>query len=292
MASNDRLYRFLFEKFGVRGEFVRLGASWAAIQARHVYPEVVAGQLGCGLAAVTLLSGMIKFKGSLIMQLQGDGPLRTLVAQATDQRAVRGMARWSDDLPSKLGADMADLYGDGRLVLTAEAPGGERYQGIVALVGEHLGRALETYFVQSEQIETRIWLAAGDDAAAGLLLQRMPDGDTSAEDWRRVCVLADTLNNADLLGLEVDELLHRLFHEEQLRLFEPEPVAFRCDCSRARIADVLRAMGRDDVEAVLSEQGEVAADCEFCNAHYRFDAVDVGALFSSTVVADKPARAQ
>jgi molecular chaperone Hsp33 len=277
----DQMYRFLFEGLGVRRELVRLGASWRAVRDNQDYPEQVAAQLGQGLAAIMLLSGTIKFKGSLILQVQSSGPLTVLVAQATDQRTLRGLARWHGEVPQ--GA-LSAVYGEGRLVITAEAPSGERYQGIVGLEGQGLGDALASYFRQSEQLPTRLWLACDGEQAAGLFLQRLP-GETGVDEdgWERVAALADTVSDDELLQLSAEELLHRLFHEEQVRLFEPEPVAYRCGCSRKRIEDALRAMGEAEVNTLLESEGEIRADCEFCGKDYRFDAVDVKALFSGAM---------
>jgi molecular chaperone Hsp33 len=174
------------------------------------------------------------------------------------------------------------------MLLTAESPRGERYQGIVAVDKDSLAAVVESYFNQSEQLPSRVWLAADARVAAGLLLQRLPGDSGDEEDWRRVCILADTLQQRELLDVAPEALLRRLFHEEDLRLYEPEPVAFRCSCSRERIEDTLRALGREEVEAILEERGSVEADCEFCNAHYRFDAVDVAGLFAEGALAPSP----
>lgn len=275
----DQLHRFVFENLGIRGELVQLGASWQAAREIHPYPTVVAGQLGQALAAVVLLSGTIKFSGSLIMQLQGPGPLRTLVAQATESRTVRGMASWEGEVGE---GDMAAIYGDGRLVITAEAPNGERYQGIVAAEGEGLAAALEQYFVQSEQLDTRLWLFTDERHAAGLFLQRLPGEQGDVDAWERVSMLAETVTAEELLTLDVRQLLHRLFHEETLRLYDPEPVAFRCGCSRERVAGMLRSLGQTAVEGIVEELGAVEVNCEFCNRQYRFDAVDVAGLYTES----------
>ncbi len=276
----DALRRFLIETAGVRGALVHLDRSWAAVLDRHPYPEAVRGPLGQALAAVTLLSSTIKFEGSLILQVEAAGPIRTLVVQATDRRTLRGLARWEGEVPASTA--LADLFGEGRVVLTATAPGGERYQGVVPLEGATLGEALERYFAQSEQLPTRVWLAAGQERAAGLLLQTVPGQDADGEGWARATALAATLSSAELLGLPTETLLRRLFHEERVRLFDSEPVAFRCGCSRERIERLLRSLGRDEVESIVAEQGAVEVTCEFCNRRYRLDAVDAAMLFSGT----------
>ena len=291
-SDNDYLYRFVFEQFGVRGEFVCLGSSWQAVLERHDYPKPVEQQLGKALTSVLLLSGTIKFKGSLVLQLQGDGQLSSLVAQATEQRTLRGMARFDEALRLREPSEPSQLFGRANLVLTAEAPSGERYQGIVAVEGGDMAAAVEGYFVQSEQLPTRLWLAADEQHAAGLFLQRLPQTDEhDDEHWERVCMLADTIKDEELLQLDAREVLHRLFHEEDLRLFEPEPVAFRCACSRERIGEALVSMGEGEVAQMLEEMGSIEVDCEFCNAHYSFDLVDAAALFAGAA-GDAPSSVQ
>jgi len=280
MSGNDSFQRFLFEDLGIRGEFVRLDASWQAVRANHAYPPVVASQLGQSLAAAVLLSGTIKFKGSLILQAQSRGPLRTLVAQATHTRTIRGLAQWEG--PVEAGT-LQHVFGPGRLVLTIQNEGVEPYQGIVALEGSLLSEAIQTYFTLSEQLATRLWLAADGETAAGLFIQELPSRLKNEGDWERIGYLADTVTEGELLRLPGKEVLYRLFNEERVRLFEPEPVAFRCNCSRERIEGVLLAMGRQEVESVVAAQGSLEVDCEFCNRHYHFDRVDVGALFGREV---------
>jgi molecular chaperone Hsp33 len=285
MSDTDALHRFLFEGTQVRGELVHLDASWRAVLNRHPYPETVRGPLGEALAATVLLTGTLKFDGALILQVQGEGPLRTLVAQATHGRTIRGLARWEGEVPA---GEIEAVFGAGRLVLTLEPEGGERYQGIVPLFGANLAEALETYFRTSEQLGTRLWLAAGPQRAAGLLLQRLPGFHGDADDWTRIATLAATLTPGELTGLPTETLLHRLFHEEDLRLFEGEPVAFRCTCSRGRIEETLRALGEEEVEATLAQEGQVEVSCEFCNRVYRWDLVDARQIFMAVSPHETP----
>lgn len=280
MNGNDSFQRFLFEDLGIRGEWVRLDASWRAIRAHHDYPPAVGSQLGQALAAAVLLSGTIKFKGSLILQAQSSGPLRTLVAQATHTRTIRGLAHWEGSVEA---GPLEQVFGSGRLVLTIQSEGADPYQGIVALEGNRLADAIQSYFALSEQLATRLWLAADGERAAGLFIQELPSGQKREGGWERVGFLADTVTEAELLRLPAEELLYRLFNEEKVRLFEPEPVSFRCNCSRERIEGVLLAMGRQEVESVIEERGALEIDCEFCNRHYHFDRVDIGALFGREV---------
>ncbi len=290
----DCLHRFVFDALGVRGELVTLDASWRAVLARHPYPASVRRPLGEALASTLLLAATLKFEGALILQAQGEGPIRTLVAQATHGRTIRGLARWHGDMPDDADPprELQQLFGDGRLVLTLEPADGERYQGIVPLQGESLGAAIEAYFASSEQLPTRLWLAVDEAHATGLMLQRMPSADVDDDAWNRTTLLADTVDERELLTLPAQTLLQRLFHEEDLRLFEPEPVAFRCGCSRARIAETLRALGRDEVDAIIGEQGSVDVTCEFCNRDYRFDLVDARELFTDAVPSPAPATQQ
>ena len=235
-----------------------------------------------------LLSSTIKFEGALIVQVEAEGPLRTLVAQATDRRTLRGLARWEGEVPD--GGGLAETFGAGRLVLTASAPGGDRYQGVVALEGATLAGALEAYFAQSEQLPTRLWLAVDGQRAAGLLLQRLPQATDDEDAWRRTAMLADTLRDAELLQLGTKDLLRRLFNEETVRLFEAEPVAFRCGCSRERVDGLLRSLGREEVDEVLTAQGAIEVTCEFCNRVYRLDRVDAELLFRARGAAGSDTR--
>lgn len=284
MHEADTLQRFLFEHSNVRGEFIHLGASYQAVRQRYDYPEQVAQQLGQALAASTLLSATLKFEGSLIMQIQSTGPINMLVAQCTHDRHLRGLARWQEG--SNLnGQSLTEQYGKGRIVITINTKRSEdRYQGVVALEGTNLAAALSGYFMQSEQLDTKLWLAADQNQAVGMLLQRLPgdDNDDNNEMWDRIDALGSTITEQELLALPSTEILHRLFHEETVRLFDPEPASFRCDCSRDKIITVIRSLGLDDAHALIEEQGQIEAACEFCNQHYTFDQVDVEEVFATT----------
>ncbi|SMF93640.1 molecular chaperone Hsp33 [Methylomagnum ishizawai] len=280
MSEYDSLQRFLFEDLGIRGELVRLDASWRSVQERHPYPPKVAEQLGQALAATLLLSATIKFQGSLILQAQSGGPIQTLVAQATHSRGLRGLARWQGEVA---GQSLAELFGEGRLVLTIQNEGNEPYQGIVPLEGANLAAALQSYFALSEQLPTRLWLAADGQRATGLFIQELPAQRRSQEDWDRIAYLADTVTEAELLKLPRQELLYRLFNEERVRVFESEPVAFRCGCSRERIEGLLAHLAQDAIESIAHERGLIEVDCEFCNRHYSFDPIDVSLMYSPQI---------
>lgn len=266
---HDQLQRFMFDGTAVRGKLVRLDRSWRDVLAQHDYPSGVRQQLGQALAAVLLLSATIKFKGSLILQAQGDGPLQTLVAHATDEKCVRGVARWRDAVPE---GSLPQVFGSGRLALTVQTEGAEPYQGIVPLEGQNLAAAIEAYFERSEQIPTRLWLAANEGVAAGLFLQQLPSPHVALGDWQRLTTLAETITPDELLNHAGSPLLQRLFGLERARVFEPETVRFRCNCSQERLAKLLTALGPTSLESLLTDQGQIEVRCEFCNRLYRFDA--------------------
>lgn len=278
MSDNDRLYRFLIENSNVRGELVHLNATWQAVLERADYPDNVKAVLGEALAACALLAATIKFDGSLILQIRGDGPLHLLVAQTTAEGSMRAIARWNDEVPEQ---GLHNIFGQGQMVITIEPTDSDPYQGIIALEGEHLKDALEAYFVQSEQLNTRLWLAADTHNCGGFLLQELPSNNNDEFSWEHFNVLADTLQQKEILQLPAHDILHRLFHEEDIRLFDPEPMCFRCTCSKDRISSMLLSLGSDEVHDILEEQGKIQVDCEFCNARYEFDTIDIDALFAS-----------
>jgi molecular chaperone Hsp33 len=289
MTNRDSLHRFIFEDEGVRGELVQLDASYRATLKDRGYPPQVAEQLGECLAATSLLSATIKYQGSLILQAQSSGQLQALVAQATHDGTLRGLARWRPDLS----ADSSNnLFGEGRLVITLQPEKGEPYQGIVSLQSEKLSDSLEAYFEQSEQLRTRIWLAADQQTAVGLLLQVLPSKPFDIDVWERLSLLADTVTIEELLTLDAETLLYRLFHEMGVRLLDSSPLAFRCRCSPEKIALALRAIEREELDEILHAQGRVTVDCEFCNRHYHFDKVDLEALLSASVTSPPPTLQQ
>ena len=276
MREHDTLHRFIIENSHVRGELVHLDATWRAVLERADYPEVVRAVLGEALASVALLAATIKFEGSLILQIRGNGPLHLLVTQATHDGTLRGLARWHGDVPE---GDLSAIFGEAQMAVTIEQAQGSPYQGIIMLQGASLAESIEAYFTQSEQLSTRLWLAAGEDCCAGLLLQELPGEEKDLDVWQRAEKLAATITADELLQLPAVEILHRLYHEEDVRLFDAEPRCFRCSCSRERIEAMLHTLGIDEVRDIVAEQGKVGVDCEFCNAHYEFDAVDVEMIF-------------
>lgn len=283
--DSDGLRRFLFEGSNVRGVRVHLTDSWQTLLARHPYSEAVQELLGQSLAAVTLLGATIKFDGSLIMQMSGDGPVPMLVVQVTGSRTVRGMASVRDELASTDARQPLDeVVGKGHLAITIDPGSGrDRYQGIVALDQSQLADVLDSYFTNSEQLPTRVWLAADGIRAAGMLLQALPAEEFDEAEWQHVTTLADTLTPDELLGLGTEALLRRLYHAEPVRLFEPEAVRFFCRCSRDRVSGVLRALDLAELkETAIEEGGQLSVNCDFCNAPYTFDVVDLEELFASS----------
>lgn len=285
MSEHDSLRRFIFENLPVQGRCVHLDASWRAVLEHQDYPVPVRALLGQAMAATALLSATLKYEGSITLQIQGGGPVHLLVVQCTSQFNLRGLARWHGELPD---AGLAALVGNGKLVLTIETGRGERYQSIVPLEGDTLAASLENYFVRSEQLPTRLWLSAGETSAAGMLLQVMPDREREPDAWQHVTVLADTVTDQELKDLSAEQLLHRLYNEDDVRLFESAPVSFRCQCSRERIEVTLRSLGEDEVQSIVREQGSVHVECEFCARQYDFDPVDVQALFATDAQPAQP----
>ncbi|MEQ1738319.1 MAG: Hsp33 family molecular chaperone HslO [Methyloglobulus sp.] len=278
MSQQDVLRRFMFEELGIRGLWISLSTSWQTARQHQHCAENVQLQLGQALTAVALLSATIKFNGSMILQAQGDGPLKTLVAQATHDRKIRGLIRGSDTVST---GSLQEMFGEGRLVLTVSPANGQPYQGIVPLQGVNLAAALETYFAQSEQLNTRLWLFANGTRASGLLLQELPSQLNDKADWERIEMLASTVTEQEMLELDCEELLFRLFNEEKVRLFDAEPVEFDCSCSRIKIENALRMLGRQELESVLQERAQIEVNCEFCNKYYRFDRIDVEQILRS-----------
>jgi molecular chaperone Hsp33 len=280
VIERDILKPFVFERGNIRGELVRLDESWRTAAAGRGYPREVRDLLGELMAAAALLSAMLKFSGALVAQIQGDGKVPLLVVECTSELTLRGMAQWRDSVQA---APLRELVGDGRFAITLDPRDGRQsYQGIVELRGDSIAEALEHYMHRSEQLATRLWLAADERQAAGMLLQRLPDAPRADEDaWERVSALGATLTRDELLTLAPAELLRRLFHEEDVRVFASRPLAFRCSCSVERVRSMLRMMGPDEIREIVAERGEVEVHCEFCSRRYALDAFDAEQLFAA-----------
>jgi molecular chaperone Hsp33 len=275
--SADTLRRFMLEQAHVRGEWLHLDNTWQEMLSRADYPAFVKTILGEALTAAVLLAATIKHDGALTLQIRGDGPIHLLVIQATAEGTVRGLAQWSRDADD---LTLPALFGDAQLAITLESRNSnERYQSLIPLEGDTLSAALEAYFERSEQLPTRLWLMSDDTAAAGILLQRLPQEEVDPENWQRTSVLLDTLTREELVHLEPEEVLYRLFHEEDVRLFDAKDISFHCGCSRERVETMLRSLGQAEADIILEEQGKIEIICEFCNANYTLDAVDTSLLF-------------
>ncbi|BCM24755.1 Hsp33 family molecular chaperone HslO [Methyloradius palustris] len=288
MPKTDQLHRFVFENTPVRGNTVHLNKTFAAALQHHDYPPILRQALGELMAASALLAATLKLEGgALVVQIQGKGPVSLLVVECTAELTLRATAKWSGELDD---LSFAELVGDGYFVITLDPKNGEQsYQGIVPLEGDSISEILENYMHRSEQIETRIWLSCDQSNAAGLLLQKLPDQPTHDQDaWNRACILAETLSNDELLATDAETLLLKLFHQEDIRLFDAKAIAFKCSCSRNSVSNMLRMLGEEEINSILSEHGKIEVNCDFCNAYYAFDKVDAALLLKADVVPEAP----
>lgn len=283
MSSPDLLQRFTFDNTHVRGELVGLRQTLTDIFDRQSYPEPIKNLFGELLAAAALLSATVKIQGLLTLQVQTNGPIRALLAETTHDGKLRGIVRMDETQE----LDEGNLLGEnGQLIITIDPDQGRRYQGIVPLEGDNIAECLEGYFKQSEQLGTRIWLSAENGVAAGFLLQELPElgevqeGIEADEDaWDRVTQLGSTVRNDELLHLENEQLLHRLYHQEQVRMYDAEPLKFSCSCSKERLSVALTQIGYEQCQDIIDEQQKIRADCQFCGQHYSFTQSDVNGLF-------------
>lgn len=280
--TDNAVQRFIFDNTDIRGEIVSLNHSYVDALVAHDYPEVVRRLLGELVASALLLSTTLKFDGLLTLQARGDGPLTLLMVECTDQRSFRAVAQFKDDLSE---GTLQELLGKASLLITVDPVKGKRYQGIVPLEKETLCASLEDYFTQSVQLQTRLWLACDGQTCGGLLLQALPASvelseEVRAESWKRMTALADTIQDAELLELDHETLLVRLFHEETVRIFEKEPVRFVCTCSHERSAKIISTLDRKEIESIIEEEGQVAMDCQFCNHQYVFGKEDIDSIFN------------
>jgi molecular chaperone Hsp33 len=296
---HDIVAPFLFEELPVRGALIQMKRSWARMQLGHQHGDTVSELLGQTAAATALIAQSLKFEGTITLQISGGEPLTMLVMQCNDQLELRGMAN-GDDV--KEGTPFAQLMQGSRCAVTVDAGNMEQpYQGIVEIVGDKLADSFENYYARSAQIESHMVLVANRDVCGGILLQQMPERDkTVTDDWNRVGLLerdnivTDDWNRLGLLGrtLSVGDiangvgagLIGKLFAEDDVRVFEQQPVTFRCRCSRQRAEQVLQMLGPDETQAALTERGRVDVTCEFCGKKESFDAVDVSGLFSAGAV--------
>jgi molecular chaperone Hsp33 len=280
--SRDILHRYLFDNADVRGQLVQLETSYQQMLTAQEYPKAVQHLLGELMAATSLLTATIKFVGDISVQLQGDGPVSLAVINGDNQLQMRGVARWQGDVADD--AKLPELLGKGVMVITLTPDKGQRYQGIVSLEHGTLAACLEEYFNQSEQLPTQIKLFADAKQAAGTLLQVLPrqQEDEENEGFNHLSVLTHTIKAEELFTLDAEDVLHRLYHEEEVILFEPVDVSFKCTCSRERSAGALKTIDRAELDVILAEDGKIDMGCDYCSANYSFDAIDIAALFSAT----------
>ncbi|MGL5385068.1 MAG: Hsp33 family molecular chaperone HslO [Enterobacterales bacterium] len=282
MSNHDQLHRYLFENYAVRGELVTVSETHQHILTNHDYPAPVQKLLGELLVATSLLTATLKFDGDITVQVQGDGPLKLAVINGNNRQEMRGVAR----VESEIAADstLHQMLGNGIMVITITPSEGERYQGVVGLEGETLAECLEGYFRQSEQLPTRLFIrtgeAEGKPAAAGMLLQVLPAQDGNADDFDHLVQLTATIKDQELFTLPANEVLYRLYHQEEVTLYEPQDVIFRCTCSRQRCADALITLPAEEVADMLAQDGNIDMHCDYCGNHYVFDSLDIAALHS------------
>ncbi|AVP92952.1 redox-regulated molecular chaperone Hsp33 [Aeromonas media] len=283
MSNQDLLYRYLFEEYEVRGELVQLDSTYRHIVDAQNYPVQVQKLLGELLVATSLLTATLKFEGSITVQLQGDGPVRLAVINGDHNQQLRGVARYEGELPTD--DKLQSLVGNGQLVITITPEEGERYQGIIALEADTLATCLEQYFAQSEQLATRLWIRTGhhqgQPRAAGILLQELPArSEDHGADFDHLIQLTSTIKDEELFGLEAEEILYRLYHQDKVRVFDPQAIEFRCTCSRARCEGALLQIEKEEAVAMVQELGKIDMHCDYCGAHYQFDGIDIETLFS------------
>lgn len=284
MAQSDTLYRYLFEDYQVRGELVQLNCTLQTILSQRDYPAPIRQVMAEMLAATSLLTATIKFEGDITVQLQGDGPVHYVAINGNNHQQMRGVARWSEDETFE-DQDLATLLGEqARLIITIAPTNGERYQGIVALEHESIAKSIETYFNQSEQLPTHIWLyfqeSQEQPCVGGLLIQQLPSNSQNmADDYQHIYELTRTMSAQELFTLPAQDVLYRLYNQEKVRLYEPQPLEFGCTCSRERCLSALFSLQEAELLQACQEQGHISMHCEYCGNDYQFDAHDIHQLF-------------
>jgi molecular chaperone Hsp33 len=296
----DILQRFVFENTPIRGNLVNLTSTLQLALNKQHLPAGLKRALGELMAASALLTATLKMSGSLVLQIQSKGALKLLVVECNSEFGIRATAKWKGEVSDD--QNLFDLIAHGQFMITLDPKDGRQaYQGIVPLEGESISTILENYMLRSEQIDTRIWLHCDGNSTAGMLLQKLPETmnqvtkseDLSTQDldaWNRIGHLADTITDDELLNLPTETLLKRLFHEEDVRLFEASNTKFYCSCSRESVSGMLRMLGNEELTSIIEEQGKIEVNCDFCNAHYSFDKVDATQLMVTEVVTHPSAK--
>ncbi|AUI85027.1 Hsp33 family molecular chaperone [Vibrio azureus] len=287
--ANNVLNRYLFEDLSVRGELVQLDEAYQRIISSKEYPAALQKLLGELLVSTTLLTATLKFEGSITIQLQGDGPVSLAVINGDHDQKIRGVARWEGDIADN--ATLHEMMGKGYLVITIEPKKGERYQGVVGLEGDTLAEVIEGYFANSEQLKTRLWIRTGEyqgkPHAAGMMIQIMPDGTGAPEDFEHLEQLTDTVKSEELFSLPANELLYRLYNQDTVRLYDPQPVEFHCGCSRERSGAAIITVDKTEVYEIIAEEGSISLHCDYCGTTYQFDEAEVTALYNQATPDDK-----
>lgn len=280
--SADQVQRFSFDETDLRGVITQLDQTFVEVKKRHHYPDWILEPLGELMAGAAILGTNLKFAGRLTLQIRmASGPASLLQAEVDDQGQLRAIARYDESLNEETQLHLEN----GQLVITIEPDQGQRYQGITAIEGGHISAALQGYFEQSEQLDSRFWLFCDGSRAVGMMLQKLPtSGKADEEAWERITILGATVKADELLTLTFSDLLHRLFHEELLRVYPEQALKFYCSCSRPRIAQALKQLGADELNDIVAEQGKIEIQCEFCLQDYQFGQNDIDDLFNDVSV--------
>jgi molecular chaperone Hsp33 len=285
-THQDTLQRFVFENTPVRGNLVNLTQTLQQALNKQHLPSGLRKALGELMAASALLAATLKMEGSLVMQIQSKGALKLLVVECNSDVGatikMRATAKWGGEVTDN--QNLFELIEQGQFMITLDPKDGQAYQGIVPIEGDSISAVLENYMMRSEQIDTKIWLSCDGNSAAGMLIQKLPETmnqETQILDediWNRVGYLAGTVTDDELLNLPTETLITRLFHEEDVRLFEPIITQFFCSCTRESVSNMLRMLGNEEINNIVEEQGKIEVNCDYCNAHYAFDKVDAAQL--------------
>lgn len=273
---NDQLNRYLFDNVHVRGELVQISNTYKEIIESHNYPTPVNHLLGELLAATSMMTALLKFEGDIAVQIQGEGPVPMIVVNGNDKQELRGVANVTGAVTT---SNLSELFTKGYMVITITPDKGERYQGIVGLDKDTIGECLEAYFAQSEQLKTHFWLRANDQDAAGMMLQALPEESNDDDGYYNLRQLTDTIKDEELFGLEANVILNRLYHQEEVRIFDPQSLSFKCTCSIERSAGAIISVGREEAESIIADEGSIKMHCDYCNTEYEFNADDVAQLF-------------
>lgn len=282
--SNNSIQRFLFKELNIRGQVIQLNEAWQSmIQDRH-YPEAIRQLLGKLTAFSVIMANGMKHSGKITLQVQGSGPITLLVVEVTHDLKIRGVAKTNETIQEQTSLD--ELLGDGQILVTLEnSQTHHHFQSYVDRTGDTIEETFENFLSQSEQLPSKIWLAATDVALGGVLIQKMPESDDlDADGWDRIHSLTTTVTDKELTQLDSESLLHRLFHEETVELFEPQSINYECPEDKERVTNMLKSLGEEEVRKILEEQGEIVIHNEMCNFHMRFNQEAVDLLFAE----DKP----